>query len=186
LRLFGVGAEWARFSTDVFGAKAHVVYDPDLGRPVYHAVTAANVNDISAAKAMPIGAGATYVFGLGYYDFGFWAKLDALGCQLVTRFKSNTPLNEPREMPLEPGTTVLGDRIGFLPARHPVASGWSGCRVGLAPTGKRRLVTAHTSSGHRDGGRRSRKPAVPPMAEFHAIPVLARRDRRARGRVGMR
>jgi hypothetical protein len=29
----------------------------------------------------------------------------------------------------------------------PVASGWSGCRVGLAPTGKRRLVTAHTSSG---------------------------------------
>src|SRR5712675_1015512 len=29
----------------------------------------------------------------------------------------------------------------------PVASGWSGCRVGLAPTGKRRLVTAHTQSG---------------------------------------
>ena len=28
----------------------------------------------------------------------------------------------------------------------PVASGWSGCRVGLAPTGKRRLVTAHTLS----------------------------------------
>ena len=30
----------------------------------------------------------------------------------------------------------------------PVASGWSGRRVGLAPTGKRRLVTAHTLSGH--------------------------------------
>ena len=30
----------------------------------------------------------------------------------------------------------------------PVASGWSGRRVGLAPTGKRRLVTAHTQSGH--------------------------------------
>ena len=29
----------------------------------------------------------------------------------------------------------------------PVASGWSGCRVGLAPTGKRRLVTAHTRCG---------------------------------------
>src|SRR5713226_7951175 len=28
----------------------------------------------------------------------------------------------------------------------PVASGWSGCRVGLAPTGKRRLVTAHANS----------------------------------------
>src|SRR5580704_11008653 len=30
----------------------------------------------------------------------------------------------------------------------PIASGWSGCRVGLAPTGKRRLVTAHTHVRH--------------------------------------
>ena len=30
----------------------------------------------------------------------------------------------------------------------PVASGWSVCRVGLAPTGKRRLLTAHANSGH--------------------------------------
>ncbi|HLZ05399.1 MAG TPA: hypothetical protein VKR55_25030, partial [Bradyrhizobium sp.] len=29
----------------------------------------------------------------------------------------------------------------------PAASGWSVCRVGLAPTGKRRLLTAHTQSG---------------------------------------
>ena len=29
----------------------------------------------------------------------------------------------------------------------PIASGWSGCRVGFAPTGKRRLVTAHTRNG---------------------------------------
>jgi hypothetical protein len=118
LRLAGVGAEWARFSTSVFGVKAHVIYDPDLGRPVYHAVTAANLNDITAAKAMPIEAGATYVFDLGYYDFGFWAKLDALGCRLVTRFKTNTPLNEAKDMPLAEGSDVLSDRIGFLPARQ--------------------------------------------------------------------
>src|SRR5262249_35786852 len=30
----------------------------------------------------------------------------------------------------------------------PVASGWSVRRVGFAPTGKRRLVTAHGQSGH--------------------------------------
>jgi hypothetical protein len=30
----------------------------------------------------------------------------------------------------------------------PVASGWSGCRVGLAPTGKRHLFTAHTRLSH--------------------------------------
>ncbi len=29
----------------------------------------------------------------------------------------------------------------------PIASGWSRCRVGLAPTGKRRLFTAHANSG---------------------------------------
>src|ERR1700688_2986961 len=33
----------------------------------------------------------------------------------------------------------------------PVASGWSGCRVGLTPTGKRRLSTAHTRCRHRRG-----------------------------------
>ena len=32
----------------------------------------------------------------------------------------------------------------------PIASGWSGRRVGLAPTGKRRLVTAHGRSGQND------------------------------------
>jgi hypothetical protein len=30
----------------------------------------------------------------------------------------------------------------------PVASGWERRRVGLAPTGKRRLSTAHTLNGH--------------------------------------
>src|SRR6266496_5248376 len=30
----------------------------------------------------------------------------------------------------------------------PIASGWSDCRVGLTPTGKRRLCTAHTHIGH--------------------------------------
>ena len=30
----------------------------------------------------------------------------------------------------------------------PIASGWSGCRMGFAPTGKRRLCTAHTQIGH--------------------------------------
>ncbi|MGH6629140.1 MAG: IS4 family transposase, partial [Burkholderiales bacterium] len=118
LHLSGMGAQWARFSTDVCGAKAHVVYDPDLGCPVYHAVTAANVNDIVAAKEMPIEAGATYVFDLGYYDYGWWAKLDAAFCRIVTRLKSNTPLIGAREQKLPADATGLYDRIGFLPARQ--------------------------------------------------------------------
>ena len=44
----------------------------------------------------------------------------------------------------------------------PVASGWSICRAGFTPTGKRRLITAHTPTGHT----RRREAAVasaPPM-----------------------
>jgi hypothetical protein len=118
LHLAGVGAQWARFSADVCGAKAHIVYDPDLGCPVYHAVSPANVNDITPAKAMPITAGATYVFDLGYYDYAWWATLDDAGCRIVTRFKTNTPLQQARDMPLPPASNVVSDRIGFLPARQ--------------------------------------------------------------------
>src|SRR4029077_19635956 len=35
----------------------------------------------------------------------------------------------------------------------PVASGWSGCRAGLTPAGKRRLLTAHTRTGLRSENR---------------------------------
>jgi Transposase DDE domain/Domain of unknown function (DUF4372) len=118
LHLAGLGTQWARFSTEVCGAKAHVVYDPDLGRPVYHMVTEAKVNDIVAAKQMPIEEGATYIFDLGYYDYGWWAKLDEAYCRIVTRFKANTPLCDAKEVPLEPGSGVLSDRIGFLPGRQ--------------------------------------------------------------------
>ena len=40
----------------------------------------------------------------------------------------------------------LSHSVTYMAA--PIASGWSGCRVGLAPTGKRRLCTAHPPSGH--------------------------------------
>jgi hypothetical protein len=60
--LNGHSEHWAPFSAEVCGAKVHVVYDPDAGQPVYSAFSAANVNDITEAKAMPIVAGATCVF----------------------------------------------------------------------------------------------------------------------------
>lgn len=118
LHLAGIGTQWARFSAEVCGAKAHVVFDPDLGHPVYHAVSAANVNDITPAKQMPIEPGASSVFDLGYYDYGWWAELDQAGCRIVTRFKTNTPLLNARDMPLDPRSDVQSDRIGFLPARQ--------------------------------------------------------------------
>ena len=117
VRLSGVAAEWARFSKGVCGAKAHVIYDPDADHPLYLDVTPAKVNDITAAKAMPLEPGATYLFDLGYYDYGWWAKLDGLGCRIVTRLKKNTPLAVTAEQPLPPGSELLYDRIGHLPER---------------------------------------------------------------------
>lgn len=111
-------SRWARFSKDMSGAKLHMIYDATCGRPTYCAVSTAKVNDITAAKAMPIEPGATYVFDLGYYDYAWWAGLDALGCRIVTRFKSNTPLALAEELPLPEGSSILSDRIGFLPARQ--------------------------------------------------------------------
>jgi DDE family transposase/uncharacterized protein DUF4372 len=118
VRLNGHSAEWARFSTGVCGAKAHVIYDADADRPIYAAVSAANVNDITVAKQMPIEPGATYVFDLGYYDYAWWAELDAVGCRIVTRFKSNTPLDPIEELPVAAGSNILSDSIGFLPPRQ--------------------------------------------------------------------
>jgi len=85
--------------------------------PVYHMVTSAKVNDIVAAKAMPVEEGATYVFDPGYYDYAWRAKRDDACCRIVTRFKSNTPLNAAKSRLGEAGTGVLSGRIGFLPGR---------------------------------------------------------------------
>lgn len=117
VRLSRLSGKWATFSTDVCGAKAHIVYDPDADQPLYLIVTASNVNDITAAKQMPIEAGATYVFDLGYYDFGWWARLDQAGCRVVTRLKANTPFEVVEDRPVAAGSSILSDRTGHLPKR---------------------------------------------------------------------
>lgn len=118
VRLSERSADWAQFSAGVCGAKMHVIYDADADRPIYAAISTANVNDIIAARQMPIEPGATYVFDLGYYDYAWWAALDAAGCRIVTRFKSNTPLHVVEELPLVEDSNILSDRIGFLPPRQ--------------------------------------------------------------------
>src|SRR5258708_10619076 len=83
VQLSNLSRNWATFSTGVCGAKAHIIYDPDTDQPLYLMVTASNVNDITAAKEMPIEAGATYVFDLGYYDYGLGAgRCHAACCTL--------------------------------------------------------------------------------------------------------
>jgi hypothetical protein len=117
VQLSNLSGNWATFSAGVCGAKAHITYDPDADQPLYLSVTATNVNDITAAKEMPIEAWATYVFDLGYYDYGWWARLHEAGCRIVTRFKSNTPFEVVEERPVAPGSSILSDRTGYLPKR---------------------------------------------------------------------
>jgi Transposase DDE domain/Domain of unknown function (DUF4372) len=117
LPLNSLSQEWASYDAHGCGTKLHVVFDPNLETPVHFAVTAARTNDITAAKAMPIEPGATYVFDLGYYDFGWWAALDAKGCRFVTRLKKNTPTRVLCERPVEAGGPILADRVVRLPER---------------------------------------------------------------------
>ncbi len=121
VKLSRLSADWARFSKDHCAAKLHIVYDPGAALPLKAEVTSDRVNDVVPAKAWEIAPGATYVFDMAYYDFGWWAKLDALGCRFVTRLKRHTKLIEleqrelPQEQPQE--TKILSDRLGLLPRR---------------------------------------------------------------------
>jgi IS4 transposase len=117
VQLSSLSGKWATFSAGVCGAKAHIIYDPEADQPLYLVVTAANVNDITAAKAMPIEPGATYVFDLGYYDYGWWAMLHEACCRIVTRLKANTPFEVIEERTVPPGSSILSDRTGRLPRR---------------------------------------------------------------------
>ena len=109
---------WARFSAHACGAKLHVIYDAGAEAPIFAAVSASTLNDITAAQAMPVTPGATDVFDLGYYDYAWWARLDAAGCRIVTRLKANTLLRETQDQPLPTGSIVLSDRTGLLPTRQ--------------------------------------------------------------------
>jgi hypothetical protein len=117
LKLNEHSAQWARFSAKVCGAKVHVIYDPDAGQPIHAVFSAAKVNDITVAQEMPIVPGATYVFDLGYYDFGWWKAMHEKGCRFVSRLKTNTKLTVTSERQMKPGSPVFSDRTGYLPGR---------------------------------------------------------------------
>lgn len=111
VRLPAHAQSWAGASKRGCGAKLHVVLDPDAALPVHFVVTSRRINDITPAKAMPIEPGATYVFDLGYYDFSWWAALDAHGCRFVTRLKTHTRPTVIEERGVEAGGSIIADRV---------------------------------------------------------------------------
>lgn len=109
---------WAQLRNGLVSAKVHVVFDPNAQAPTFYELTSSNINDISVAKStMPVEAGATYVFDLGYYDFGFWAELSAQECRIVTRLKKNTSVKVLENRAVAPGGAILSDQTVMLPKR---------------------------------------------------------------------
>jgi hypothetical protein len=123
IELSSLRSGWADMVSGHRAIKLHVSYDPQADAPLGATVTGQRVNDITPAKAHlngagPIEPGMTYVFDLAYYDFGWWAELNAKGCRFVTRLKSHTRLEATTEQALpEDNSTILSDRIGLLPQR---------------------------------------------------------------------
>lgn len=148
VRLTGLSATWAQVGHSHAAAKLHLVYDPVAAAPLQAEVTPATVNDITPAKRREITPGTTYIFDLGYYDFGWWAELDARNCRFVTRLKGNTRLENVIETTPATGEgAVRGERIGWLPERmarsrrNPMAVPLREITVSIAPGKTLRLIT---------------------------------------------
>ena len=108
---------WARYDTRSNGVKVTIVYDPDAILPIHYAIDLARENDTVPAKLLPIEAGATYVFDMGYYSFMWWGEIDAKGCRFVTRLKNNTPTRVIDQRCVSEYGPISRDDIVMLPWR---------------------------------------------------------------------
>lgn len=103
------------------GIKLHVLLDAATHAPEWHSFSAANVNDVELAGAVPLRRGALYVFDKGYCDYAWWHSIDQAGARFVTRFKRNAGLliEEERSISPDAAEVVLKDQIVRLKHRHP-------------------------------------------------------------------
>jgi putative transposase len=90
------------------GMKLHVVYDANVEVPIWHSFSAANVNDVERALAVPLEEKALYVFDKGYNSYNWWHAIDEAKSRFVTRFKSNAGLKVQHE------NTIPSDAVGIV------------------------------------------------------------------------
>lgn len=102
------------------GVKLHVLYAAQKQAPVWHSISAANVNDVEKAGDVPLREGAMYVFDKGYCDYNWWHRIDLAGAQFVTRFKRNAGLkiDQERAIPADAVGIVVLDRIVRFKYKH--------------------------------------------------------------------
>ena len=121
------------------GVKLHLQYAVAAGLPMRAQISAANVNDITAAADWPLDAGMRYVFDKGYCDYGWWQRIAEAGSTFVTRFKGNAKLKVKQVNPIadEAAGTILSDEEVVLSNRHPRGGKRNPCTITL-----RRIVVA--------------------------------------------
>ena len=104
---------WADWNGRTHGLKLHLVYDPGRDHPRCAEITPATVNDVQVGRALPIEAGATYVFDKAYCDYTWWTRIDCAGAWFVTRQKKNAPYRWVAWRPLRKtkgdGFTIIDD-----------------------------------------------------------------------------
>jgi hypothetical protein len=81
---------WARYRTAKGGLKLHYQLDYAGHIPSLLVITEGRENDVSVAKKdIPIEPDSIYCFDRGYVDFGYFRRLENMGCTFVTRMKKN-------------------------------------------------------------------------------------------------
>ena len=105
------------------GLKIHVGYMPAEALLSDFEITHANINDISAARDMPLKKHVTYVFDKGYCDYDWWLQIENTGSKFVTRAKKNISLKieEIREIKDGGEHHILEDAIVTLNNKSPRA-----------------------------------------------------------------
>jgi IS4 transposase len=103
------------------GLKLHLVFDAKTQAPVWHSITAPNVNDRDEGVKVPLHNGVTYVFDKGYCDYNWWHEIDRQKAKFVTRFKKNAALavQRTRNVPKDARGLILCDQLVTLANRKP-------------------------------------------------------------------
>jgi IS4 transposase len=99
------------------GVKVHVLLNSSTAAIARASITAANVNDITEGRRLPIETGATYVFDKGYCHYNWWHEIDAKGSLFVTRFKRDAMLKYLSDWPVQAG--ILRDSVVAFALRTP-------------------------------------------------------------------
>lgn len=100
------------------GVKLHVLLESHSASIAQASITAANVNDITPARQLPLQAGATYVFDKGYCNYNWWHAIHTTGAVFVTRLKRGAALDYLDER-LPEGGGILRDSIVAFALRTP-------------------------------------------------------------------